>query len=267
MVRRFLAISFLLFSCFGHSIKAQVVVLVGVSNGQDLFVQNPYDVDQKKFCITGVRINGVTQSLDLNSSALMVDLASREIGSDVRIEISHIEGCEPNVLNPRVINKNAGFRFIQTMADQQSVSWLTTGESPNAGTITLQKLKLDGWKDLKIVPSKGDMQSNAYSQAVAHYSGDNQFRLIYEVDGKEFISDTFSFYSAQDPISYYPVEEVDQFLQLSRTTDYQIKDLDGNLIMQGVGLDINVSSLPYGEYYLIIENRQETFYKPVPEKD
>jgi len=267
MLRCSSGVLLIFFFLLTYATVAQETALVGVSNGQDLFIQNSFDVEKNRFCITSIKVNGVTQPLDYNSSALMVDLASRELGSDIRIEIVHGAECTPNVLNSHVISKNSGFRFVQTMADQLSVSWLTTGESPNSGKITLQKLKLAGWVPIKVVPAKGDMQSNAYSQAVSHYSGENQFRLIYEIDGKKFESEQFSFYSSLDPIAYYPVEEVDEFLQLSRMTDYQIKDLDGNMMMQGVALDINVSSLPYGEYYLIIENRQETFYKPRPEKD
>ena len=169
-------------------------------------------------------------------------------------------------LNVDVLQKNLGFSFIQYTADNSSVSWITAGESPGKGELIVEKQKMDGWQPIKKIPAKGDLNNNQYSLAVAHYSGDNLFRVRYVIDGNDFISEEFSFYSAEDPVSYFPVDEVEDLLSLSRITDYKILSLDGDLMMQGIAQDINVEGLPYGEYYLIIENRQELFYKPQPER-
>jgi hypothetical protein len=245
----------------------QQLTLKGIYRGKNVFLQNPILASGKTYCIKTISVNGKVMVSSPKSSAVQISLEHLSLDTPVQIEILHDTTCSPKILNAYVLEENTGFRFIQTTVDNASVSWLTTGESPGKGEYHLEKLKIDGWEVIKIVPAKGNLDSNQYSLAVAHYSGDNQFRVIYELEGRKYISEEFSFYSAQDPVSYFPVDEVETLLSLSRVTDYKIKTLEGKLVMQGIAMDINVEGLPYGEYLLIIENREEIFYKPEPEKD
>ena len=241
--------------------------LEGVNRGTNLFVQNPYIPETKKYCIESVLLNGRTQDLNLESSAMQIQLDHMALNANVLLEISYSGDCTPRVLNAHVIAPNTGFKFIQTTVDNASISWVTTGEIPKQGQMRVEKLKLDGWENIKVVPAKGNIDTNQYSQAVGHYSGDNVFRIVYDLNGTEVVSEEFNFYSALDPISYFPVDEVYDLLSLSRITDYKIKSLDGKVVMEGIAMDINVEALEHGEYLLIIENRENTFYKPEPEKD
>ena len=198
---------------------------------------------------------------------MQIQLDNLALDAPILLEINYAGDCIPKVLNAYVIAPNTGFKFVQTMVDNAAISWVTTGETPKNGQMRVEKLKLDGWEAIKAVPAKGNIDTNQYSQAVGHYSGDNIFRIVYLLEGNEVISEEFNFYSALDPISYFPVEEVYDLLSLSRITDYKIKNFDGVVIMEGIGMDINVEGLMHGEYILIIENRENTFYKPEPEKD
>ena len=110
------------------------------------------------------------------------------------------------------------------------------------------------------------MDNNQYSVEVRHYSGDNLFRLIYiDVNGRETLSEEMYFYSLLPPISIDPGEKVDNWISLSRDTDYQIFNEEDELIMKGFGDEINVSSLPYGNFEIIIENEPFCFYRLKPE--
>ena len=246
--------------------RAQTIELNGVYRGKNLFIQNPYLANKKSYCIQSISVNGVTVANSLNSSAVQVDLQSLMLDAPVKIIITHVAGCDPKILNGAVLEQNVGFSFIQYTVDNSSISWITIGENPGKGEFTIEKMKIDGWEPIKKVPAKGDLDNNQYSLAVAHYSGENIFRIRYVIENKDFISEEFSFYSAEDPVSYFPVDEVYDLLSLSRITDYKIKSLEGKVVMEGIAQDINVEGLPYGEYFLIIENRQETFYKPEPER-
>ena len=245
---------------------AQTIELNGVYRGKNLFIQNPYLVNKKSYCIQSISVNGAKVANTLNSSAVQVDLQSLSLDAPVKIIITHLDDCAPKILNGAVLEQNVGFNFIQYTVDNSSISWITIGENPGKGEFTIDKMKIDGWEPIKKVPAKGDLDNNQYSLAVAHYSGENIFRIRYVIENQDFISEEFSFYSAQDPVSYFPVDEVYDLLSLSRITDYKIKSLEGIVMMAGVAQDINVEGLPYGEYFLIIENRQETFYKPELER-
>ncbi len=237
----------------------------GVYRGKDLYIQNPYLNVEGAFCIESVLLNGELIMERPAVSAVKVDLSDLRIDSPVHIAIVHSSACTPRVLNSEVLEPGDSFRFIQTITDAATVSWVTTGEKPGRGEYVVEKWKLAGWQPIARMPAKGNLDTNQYSIAVEHYAGDNLYRIWY-IDGKDSVmSEEMSYYSDLEPITFFPEDEVDDVISLSRPTDYQIKDFDGTVLLEGYGQDINVEALPYGEYILVIENREENFYKPEPE--
>jgi len=240
-------------------------VLKGVYRGRDVYVQNPYNSTKKYFCVQSITVNGQTVISKPNSSALTIDLSSFDLNDSISIIVFHYSECLPKILNQRVLQPGAGFSIVQPMADPSSVSWISTGEQDKTAYFELEKMFLEGWQVVKKVQAKGDIDNNQYSIGVVHYAGDNQFRLHYVSASLSTYSNIFEFYSAADPISFYPTDDVDELISLSKATDYQIKDMDGKLYKKGYALDIFIRELKPGEYILIIENREEPFYKPEPE--
>ena len=245
--------------------QAQQLTLEGVYRGRDLYIQNPYNSEKKSFCVQSVVINGNTSIQSPNSSALTIDLSEFNLNDSISILIFHYSECLPKILNPRVLQSGSGFAIVQPAADNASITWMTTGEQDKNAHFELEKMYLDGWKVLDKVIAKGDIDNNQYSLGVVHYAGGNEFRIHYISKASTIYSETFEFYSTADPISFYPIDEVDEIISLSKATDYVIKDLDGKIYKQGNALDIFVRELKPGEYILVIENREEVFFKPEPE--
>jgi hypothetical protein len=239
--------------------------LSGVYRGKDIFVQNPFLSVEGSFCISYISVNDQKLIESPTTSAVKIDLSGFSIDAPVDILIRHQKGCLPKVLNPEVLNAGSVFRFMQITADDASISWVTTGEMPGDGIYVLKMLKMDGWVPLLSVKGKGNLDNNQYSIGVDHYSGDNKYRLIYTYDNEETLSDEFDFYSDLEPITYYPEGNVYNMISLSRVTDYVVKNYAGEVVMKGVGQDINVEPLAYGEFILILENREESFFRPEPE--
>jgi len=79
------------------------------------------------------------------------------------------------------------------------------------------------------------------------------------------ISEEINFYSLLPLIKVAPNEKVEDYISLSRDTDYQIFDEHDKLVLKGFGGDIDVTSLPYGNFTLIIENEPLNFYRLEPE--
>jgi len=255
----------IVFVCLTFSVYAQVITLDGVYRGKDIFVQNPFLGAEGSFCIDYIRVNEIKVIDAPSTSAVKIDLSGFTIDAKIAIEIHHHGGCLPKILNPEVLDVGSVFKYLQITADDASISWVTTGEMPGDGVYVLYKLKLDGWIAIKNISGKGNLDNNQYSVGINHYSGDNRFKLSYKYDGTETVSDEFEFYSDLEPITYYPEGNVYNMISLSRVTDYVIKNYEGEILLKGVGQDINVEPLPYGEFTLILENRENIIFRPEPE--
>ena len=169
------------------------------------------------------------------------------------------------VVNAGVIQEARDFDFLFIQIDDNSINWITTGETPE-GVFEIEKLKWEGWEKMMEITAKGAFDNNQYSLQASHYTGDNSYRLIYiNADGEQFVSEEETFYSLLDPIKMYPGDKVDDYISLSRDTDYKIFNDYDTLMMKGYGSEINISSLDYGDYYIVLEDEPLRFSKPKPE--
>ena len=245
---------------------AQQQVISGVYRGRNIYVQNPYINESERFCIKSIQVNGHKILQNLNSSAITIDLSKFYLNDSISIIILHSETCTPKILNPRVLLPGSGFAIIQASADNAAITWITTGEQDKNAYFELEKMKLDNWVPIIKIQAKGDIDSNQYSVGATHYSGQNLFRVHYISGEKSFYSEEFEFYSSTEPISFYPIKNIDELISLSKSTDYIIKNFEGKILKKGIGQDIFVGDLKSGEYILVIENREENFFKPEPEE-
>lgn len=243
----------------------QQIRIDGVYRGKDLYIQNPYTNVEGSFCIAFIKVNDKRLVEEPKSSAIRLNLSRFSINDSLHIIIKHHSVCQPKVLNPEVLNAGNEFEYLQITADDAAISWVTTGELPGKGWYELFKMKLDGWVPEDSVLGKGNLDNNQYSVGVRHYAGENRFKLVYHYGAEQVASDEFTFYSDQDPISYFPEGNVYDLITLSRPTDWVIKDYTGKIWLKGDGQDIVISNLPYGELILVIENMEETIFRPEPE--
>ncbi len=92
-------------ACHSDVKKENPNILKGKYHGKNIFVQNPFGPDGIGFCVSEITVNGNKTSDEVSSAAIEIDLlgAGLKEGDDVTIEIKHLEGCEPKVLNPEVL--------------------------------------------------------------------------------------------------------------------------------------------------------------------
>jgi hypothetical protein len=263
MAIRFTFIIFLML--ISQAVVAGEIVLSGVYQGKNLFLRNPYIPDQKKFCVSQIFVNNIPLSNLPRSSALQISLDHLKHNDEVSIRIIHLDGCTPVVVNPEVIQQARDFEFLFTQVDDNSINWITTGETPE-GVFELEKLKWVGWVKVREIQAKGELDNNQYSIEAGHYSGDNSYRLIYKNNkGASFSGEEVSFYSLLEPIIMYPGQEIFEWISLSRDTDWEIYNDYDSLQLKGYGGEINVKNLDYGDYYIIIEDEPLRFFRPEPE--
>lgn len=241
------------------------ITLKGVYLGKNIFVRNPYLSESKTFCITNIYVNGSELYNLPKSSAIQIDLKGFSFKDPVEIRVVHKDNCLPVFINPNAITNNRGFDFLFTQIDDNSINWITAGESPG-GYFIIEKEKWTGWQRVDSVVCKGQIDNNQYSLEAHHYSGDNTYRVVFHNAIEEIsISEEMIFYSLLNPITLYPTDKVIDLISLSRPTDYEIYDEYNKLVMKGFGEEIIVDALPYAEYTIIIENEPITFDKPKPE--
>ncbi len=238
--------------------------LSGSYLGKNVFVRNPLDPTTSNYCVTTIFLNGRELTNLPRASAIQIDLSGFNLNDEILIRVIHKEGCTPSFINPGVITNKRGFEFLFTQVDDNSINWITTGETPD-GYFEVMKMKWKGWQKIDSVRGKGQIDNNQYSLEADHYSGDNQYHLIFHNQTDSYESEEINFYSLLKPITFFPVNKVIDLISLSRPTDYEIYDESGELVLTGYGEYIDVDHLAYEEFTIIIENEPAQFYKPKPE--
>ncbi|MCC5944235.1 MAG: hypothetical protein JJT94_04820 [Bernardetiaceae bacterium] len=152
------------------------------------------------------------------------------------------------------------FEFKGTDVTQEWITWMTKNERKN-GQFFIERARNNSWSLIKGVGGKGE-ESNIYKVDIKHEKGENNYRIKYlNAEGKYFYSPTVSFVAKEDPaVSFYP-KRVSSKITFSRSTSYQILDKKRTVLIRGEGLSVNCSDLSTGLYYLIIDGREEQFFK------
>ena len=250
-----------LFFFFPLMLQAQQheVVLTGIYNGKNLYVQNPLSSNMRDYCTKEVWVNGERVFVNPRSSAFTVNLSHLKEQEPVAVRILYSNGCVPKVINPQVIRTRNNFRYLSLQVDKQKVEWLTAGEL-KSGKFFVEKLVDQRWEPVVSVEAYGE-ENSRYQAAVEHHSGENQYRIKYlQEDGEIFYSRVYNYESATEPITFAPTRVSDK-IYLSRETEYTVSDPKGNQLLKGFGKEINLGHLTSGLYYLNIDNRIEKFYK------
>ncbi|HAA10207.1 MAG TPA: hypothetical protein DCE41_00360 [Cytophagales bacterium] len=262
MSRWYLSIAVILCGIIIHPTHAQTqeLLITGVYQGKNLYVQNPLCADRSRFCTEFVYVNDRVISSNPRTSAYTIDLSFLDYDDPVIVRITHMAECEPKIINPQVIRLKGDFQFLVAQADRNDIRWSTRGEKP-ASKFFLESFRMGEWKPQLSVDAKGDVEANTYSIAAEHLSGTNRYRIRYLApDGAVTLSKEFVFRSEQQPVTFYPVRVLDQ-ITLSREAEYEIHDAKGTRVLAGKGKFIDVLALETGLYYLIVDNRKERFMK------
>lgn len=240
------------------NLMADELILKGVYQGSNLYVQNPSD-GQGSYCIEKVTINGKLMQHP-NSSAFDIDLSALSKGHTVEIRILHKMGCVPSILNPQAIRAREKFNFTTVNLTANYIVWATRGEK-KFGQFFVQAKRNNSWHVARVISCKGSVADNTYRIPLTHRSGDNLYRVKYlEVTGKYFYSPEVNFILTQEHITFYP-RRVSTKLTFSKKVKYKVLDIDGKMLKEGEGLSIDCTSLLTGTYTLKFEGQNEKFFK------
>ena len=241
-------------------LRAGEIVLTGVYQGKNLFVQNPAVGQDKTYCVDEVYVNDVKKMSAITQSAFEIDLSDLEIDAEVTVKILYKDGCTPKIINPQVLRPSATFQFSNFTVDNNSVDWTTIGETPKY-LFYVEHFVNGNWLAIKKFEAK-NTGAGIYSLPVTHSTGVNKYRIKAqnEEDHHMFYSKVIEFDPNAEPITFFP-KSVTSKITLSRPTGYEVVDAKGNVLKKGKGTEISLTELKSGVYYLNIENRREKFFK------
>ncbi|MGK7394282.1 MAG: T9SS type A sorting domain-containing protein [Candidatus Cyclobacteriaceae bacterium M3_2C_046] len=248
-------------SVAGYQTQAQEIMLTGIYQGKNLYIQNPLSEDKINFCTRNVFVNGHQVIDHPKTSAFEVNLSAFNVNDTVNIRIEHHPNCAPKVINPQVIRAKSQFQFLSVQAENNLLRWFTKGEN-SPGYFMIEEYLEDKWIIVKSVNAIGSSENHQYKLQLDPGQGLSKFRIKYmPQDGNSFYSQIVEInLNEESPVTFYPTRVTDK-ITLSRETDYEVLDSSGNSIVKGSGSEINLEELTTGLYYLNIENKTEKFFK------
>lgn len=250
----------LFMGCLLQTATAGEIVLSGVFQGKNLFVQNPLSPDNQTYCVEEVYVNEVRKMSGIRHSAFEIDLSHLEVQDAVTIRIISKDGCIPKIINPQVLRPSNSFGFGNIAINTKSLDWSTTGESPKY--IYYAEHFVNGsWLAIKKFGAR-NTGAGIYSLPVTHHLGENKYRVKAQNNETHHIlySRIVIFHSKEEPVTFYP-KNVTGKITLSRAVSYEILDSKGKVLKKGRGTEINLTGLKTGVYYLNFGNRTEKFFK------
>lgn len=256
--------SFLLVAAMAFQASAGVIILEGVYQGKNLYVQNPFAGSGVGFCTFEVTINGDISTDEISSSAFEIDFTNYnlKLGDKVIVKINHHNDCRPKVLNPEVLEPKSTFEIIDIAVDQDGVlKWKSKNETGELDYI-IEQFRWNKWVKVGEVKGKGQVDEQSYSFQIKPHSGENTFR-VKQIDytNKPRYGPSVKYTDADIiPITFSP-RKVKKVLIFSHETMFEVYDAYGNIVKKGFANQIDVINLDKGIYYLNYDSKSERFIK------
>lgn len=236
---------------------AEEMVLKGVYQGKNLYVQNPLSSNEIDYCTEVVYLNGNVVLKNPRASSFEINLAKLPINSPVEVKIVYKSGCKPKIINPNVIRQTTSFKFISFTIDDKSLNWVVEGESANS-VYYVEHYVNNNWTNIKVMTAQS---GKTYSIPVTHSAGLNTYRIKHqEKNGQIVYSQTVTYSSTQGMVKFYP-RNVSNKIYFTGNVSYEISDAKKQVLKKGKGKEVDVSSLQRGVYYVSFDNRTEQFLK------
>lgn len=252
--------------CFSQTTEGESY-LAGVYQGKSLFIQNPFNKEDRSFCIDRILVNDKEVDINVNYSALMIDFEGFELNTPVRVKIINKDPeCNPIIINPESILFHTIFRFSSVYLSDTAMVWSTKGER-GIGSFDIQRLSGGIWIDEATIEAKGVYDKSEYNFYPRLEDGPNKYRVKYNFPKGSRIGHLYSWEVEYDyypqPVEFNP-KRVLRYLYFSRYTPYEIYDMGANLITSGEGKEADLSKVRMrrGQYVIYFGGKYPgTFYR------
>ncbi len=266
-INAFFILFFIIFvNISSHEVFAKELVLEGIYRGENLYVKNPYAASGVGFCVSEITVNERTSTDEINSSFFEIDLSvyGFHFGTALKIIIKYKDNCPPQVVNPEVLTPNSTFEIKSISIDKKGyINWTTIKEHGKLPFI-IEQYKWNKWVRAGAVKGKGLAKETKYRYGIDFNTGKNKFRVKQVgYKGKVKYSESVVYMNDVDEISFIPGNgnKAGDKLFFSGETHFEIFDYYGKLIKSGIEIEVDISTLKKGTYFLNYDNKTATFIK------
>jgi hypothetical protein len=239
-------------------VKAQgdgKIIMEGVFKGKDLYIKNPFAAEGVGFCVYEIKVNGLITTDEVNSSAFAVDLQQYGFkkGEKVYIEIKHKADCKPDVLNPEAVLPECTFETLSIALSPSGIlEWRTINEQGSL-VYRIEQKKWNKWVKVGEVVGIGSSGEHKYNFQAQLHKGENTFRISQHsgVQVKHSPETKVISNKVSDVVLEYA--KVFDAIDFSEPTAYELYNGFGELVAKGFGIQVDVTHLTRGKYYLNFE--------------
>lgn len=243
--------------------SGETLVLEGVYQKQNIYVNNCSGSDGVGFSVSEVRVNGELSADQVESSAFEISLDQLSLveGQKVVIQIIYSGECTPKVLNPGALQPVPTFEINKIDVDESGLlTWEATNERGSL-PYSIEQFKWNKWVKVGEVDGIGTPEAHNYSFQTNMVSGLNKFRVVQKnLSGvkKTGKSATTSSTKTQPTFEY---DKKNQKVVFSDKTSYEVFDMYGQIRKRGMSNEIDFSNLESGDYYLNFDNAMQRVKK------
>jgi hypothetical protein len=238
---------------------SQDIYFRGFYHGINVFIRNPYIDSEEKFCIESIYLNGKKVIESPGTSACEISMDHLVLDSRVVIRVTHKKSCEPQIINPEVIQEDLKFSWLKVYVNEESISWVTTKEDKSA-KYYIERESLGDWEVLDTVATKGGIFVNHHTIEIAHNKGKNFYRVVYKDNSGLNASEVFEFFSDKREISHV-IDTERWMIEFTEEVSYQLLNNNGGVIARGKAVSCNIRKLPDATYIIRYEGNEYSFEK------
>lgn len=259
--------SLILFFLFMFSItytpaQAESIVLQGVYQEKNLYIQNPESDDGFGFSTQEVRINGDLYAGNINSSAFEVDFNSVGLkkGTPVEILIKYNGDVAPKPLNPFCILPESTYQLESIELEEDGMLVFKTKNESGSLPYLIQHYRWNKWIAAGEIQGDGAPDLSEYKFKSILHSGENLIRVAQRnQDGTLNISKSASVNNPQEKVEM-EYKEKENKIKFTRKTFYEIHNAYGILLKKGFGDEIDIKNLKSLNFlYLSYDNSTKSF--------
>ena len=251
------ALFFIAFFCSSLiSAYAQTDTLLekGKYYNTNVFIFNP-ETDSG-YSIRAIIVNDDTLKDDLQTNGIEVDLSQLSLKQEdeVVIQIIYSQGHKPSVVNPEALQGPVKLRFSKPKYYKGKLQWRVSG-SLSDYPIIIEEYRWNDWRVMGEVDPLDTVKNHFYQYEIHVHSGLNLVRLTTtNLQGEKVVSKELRFTPSRIPKVNLQSTKVKDDITFSSETDYELYDMNGNLVKKGTERYVDVRDLPKGEYWLNFDN-------------
>ena len=238
-------------------LRAQASILIqGRYRGERIILENPSSELSGGPCIDSIKINGKIYQTDYRLSVIEIDFKGENLTSDdeVYMVVHHRKDCRPKVIHDSFhYRRSVRFSSVEITASA-NLSWQAESDK-KAYEIIVEQYRWNRWIELDRLPAQTDKVNYQYNVSTYLTSGENKFRLKHvDRDGMPSYSRGALISGRKEEIEY-TLDKEKKLIEFSHQTLYEVYDREGTIILDGNAAQVDLSSLPKGNYYLNHDNQ------------